>query len=160
MRTRREAQSLFMVSISPFSNTDPKTKVKRGIIGDLEYAKKAGTKASSDIRSVCISTLGYRLLLTLKIRVHPFLWLSKLWIKNTGLCNRRNPLSMTRLTGYILTIFMTWSLYCGFLSGHCCPTGNVRDGPTLNRPTHLCGGQKHIQICFHMANILKGKERN
>ena len=78
MRTRREAQSLFMVSISPFSNTDPKTKVKRGIIRDLECAKKTGTGASSDIRSVRVSTFGYEILLTLKIRVRPFLWLTKL----------------------------------------------------------------------------------
>ena len=44
--------------------TDPKTKVKRGIIGDLEYAKKAGTGASSEIRSVCVSNflIDYHLL--------------------------------------------------------------------------------------------------
>ena len=43
---------------------DPKTKVKRGIIGDLEYAKKAGTGASSEIRSVCVSNflIDYHLL--------------------------------------------------------------------------------------------------
>ena len=57
---------------------DPKTKIKRGIIGDLEYAKKTGTGASSDIRSVRVSTFGYEILLTLKIRVRPFLWLTKL----------------------------------------------------------------------------------
>ena len=39
--------------------TDPDTGVKRGIIGDLEYTKKAGVGASSDIRSVCVSTFGY-----------------------------------------------------------------------------------------------------
>ena len=32
---------------------DPKTNTKRGIIGDLEYAKKTGTEASSDVRTVC-----------------------------------------------------------------------------------------------------------
>ena len=33
--------------------TDPVINLKRGIIGDLEYAKKAGTGANSDIRTVC-----------------------------------------------------------------------------------------------------------
>ena len=32
---------------------DPKTNTRRGIIGDLEYAKKTGTEASSDVRTVC-----------------------------------------------------------------------------------------------------------
>ena len=34
---------------------DPETNAKRGIIGDLEFAKKDGTEASSDIRTVCVS---------------------------------------------------------------------------------------------------------
>ena len=137
---------------------DPKTKVKRGIVGDLEYAKKAGTKASSDIRSVCISTLGYRLLLTLKIRVHPFLWLSKLWIKNTGLCNRRNPLSMTRLMESITTIFMIWSLYCGFLSGHCCHTENIQYGLTLNQNPSQYQGPGLTQIYLNITKRYREKE--
>ena len=35
-----------------YLHTDPTTKVKRGIIGDLEFAKKVGTGARSDIRNV------------------------------------------------------------------------------------------------------------
>lgn len=46
--------------------TDPDTGVKRGIIGDLEYTKKAGVGASSDIRTVCISISDWGLLLTLR----------------------------------------------------------------------------------------------
>ena len=57
--------------------TDPDTGVKRGIIGDLEYAKQAGAGASSDIRTVCISISGQGSLLTLRTRAHPFLWQSK-----------------------------------------------------------------------------------
>ena len=34
---------------------DPETNAKRGIIGDLEFAKKVGTGASSDVRTVCVS---------------------------------------------------------------------------------------------------------
>ena len=33
---------------------DPKTNTKRGIIGDLEYAKKVGTEAGTDVRTVCV----------------------------------------------------------------------------------------------------------
>ena len=57
--------------------TDPDTGVKRGIIGDLEYAKKAGTEASSDVRSVCMIVFAWILLLTIIIRDHLSLWLSK-----------------------------------------------------------------------------------
>ena len=33
---------------------DPNTEAKRGIIGDLEYAKKVGTEAGTDVRTVCV----------------------------------------------------------------------------------------------------------
>ena len=33
--------------------TDPITKEKRGLIGDLEYAKRAGDDARSRVRTVC-----------------------------------------------------------------------------------------------------------
>ena len=48
---------------------DPETNAKRGIIGDLEFAKKVGTGASSDIRTVCICSSDWLSSLTLLTRV-------------------------------------------------------------------------------------------
>ena len=47
---------------------DPETDAKRGIIGDLEFAKKVGTGASSDVRTVCVSDFDCVLSLILLLR--------------------------------------------------------------------------------------------